>query len=239
MFASTNDRVARLRAEPEQTAIFLDVDGVLAPIVARPEDAAVPEETRTEVRRLHGKYALVACVSGRTSDDARRIVGLDELVYVGEHGLELEPSAPQWRNAIRSFADSVDWPVEDKGLTLSFHYRGVADEEAAEAFLLEVAERARDAGLRPRIGRKVLEIRPPVEASKGTAVRFLLEQRGLTRAMYAGDDTTDLDAFRVLEELELGLRVGVASPESPRAISEEADVVVRNPDEMLGFLRGL
>lgn len=228
-----------LRADPRQAAIFLDVDGVLAPIVARPEDAAVPEETREELRRLHGKYGLVACVSGRAGDDARRIVGLDELVYVGEHGLELEPSAPQWRGEIRAFADTVDWPVEDKGLTLSFHYRGVEDEEAAEALLLEVAERARDAGLRPRFGRKVLEVRPPVDASKGTAVRFLLDRNGLGRALYAGDDATDLDAFHVLGELELGIRVGVASPESPRGISELADIVVRSPAELLGVLRRL
>jgi trehalose 6-phosphate phosphatase len=140
---------------------------------------------------------------------------------------------------MRGFADTVDWPVEDKGLTLSFHYRGVADEEAAEEFLLDVAERARDAGLRPRFGRKVLEVRPPLDASKGTAVRTLLDERGLRRAFYAGDDATDLDAFHVLRELDLGVRVGVASPESPRGISELADVVVRTPAELLGLLRTL
>ena len=86
-----DELLERLREAPERAAIVLDVDGVLAPIVDRPEDARVPEETRVELRRLNGKYALVACVSGRASDDARRIVGLDELVYVGEHGLELDP----------------------------------------------------------------------------------------------------------------------------------------------------
>jgi trehalose 6-phosphate phosphatase len=229
----------RLRAEPERAAIFLDVDGVLAPIVMRPEDSRVPDETRDEIRRLAGRYGLVACVSGRTGDDAKRLVGLDELVYVGEHGLELEPDAQQWRGAMREFGESVEWPVEDKGLTLSFHYRGVADEERAETFLLEVAERARDAGLRPRFGRKVLEVRPPVEASKGTAVRYLLEHRGLERALYAGDDATDLDAFHVVGALPLGVRVGVASAESPRGITDEADVVVNSPAELLDVLRTL
>jgi trehalose 6-phosphate phosphatase len=231
--------LAEFRREPDRAAIFLDVDGVLAPIAERPEDSRVPDETRDELRRLASTYALVACVSGRTGNDARRIVGLDELTYVGEHGLELEPAADAWRGAMHAFAESADWPVEDKGLTLSFHYRGVADEERAERFLLEVAERARDAGLRPRFGRKVLEVRPPIDASKGTAVRKLLDERSLERALYAGDDATDLDAFHVLAELPLGVRVGVASSESPRGISELADIVVLSPADVLSLLRTL
>ena len=85
--------LARLAEQPDQAAILLDVDGVLAPIVDVPSDASVPDATRDELRRLHRRYALVACISGRSGADARRIVGLDELVYVGEHGLELEPEA--------------------------------------------------------------------------------------------------------------------------------------------------
>ena len=77
---------------------------MLAPIVDVPHDAAVPEATREELRRLHGRYALVACISGRSGADARRIVGLDELVYVGEHGLELEPEATAWSERLQAFA---------------------------------------------------------------------------------------------------------------------------------------
>ena len=143
-----DELLERLREAPERAAIVLDVDGVLAPIVDRPEDARVPEETRDELRRLNGKYALVACVSGRAGDDARRIVGLDELVYVGEHGLELDPEAPAWSARLREFAEGVAWPVEDKGLTLSFHYRTAEDPEAAETYLLEVADAGARCGAR-------------------------------------------------------------------------------------------
>ncbi|HWL33096.1 MAG TPA: trehalose-phosphatase, partial [Gaiellaceae bacterium] len=101
--------LARLAEEPGRAAILLDVDGVLAPIVGVPHDAAVPEPTREELRRLHRRYALVACISGRSGADARRIVGLDELVYVGEHGLELEPEATEWSERLQAFAASVDW----------------------------------------------------------------------------------------------------------------------------------
>jgi trehalose 6-phosphate phosphatase len=233
------DEIARLAQAPELAAILLDVDGVLAPIVARPEDASVPSDTRAELARLVGRYALVGCVSGRSSADAERIVGVAGIVYAGAHGLELEPEAERWVEPLRAFASAVDWPYEDKRLTGTFHYRGAANEEAARAFLGDVAERAQAAGLVPRWGRKVLELRPPVEADKGTAVRRLLAERGLRRALYAGDDTTDLDAFAALAGIELAIRVAVVSNEGPPELRGAADVVVDGPAEVLQLLRRL
>ncbi|MEO5576517.1 MAG: trehalose-phosphatase [Gaiellaceae bacterium] len=232
--------LARLAAEPERAAILLDVDGVLAPIVDVPHEATVPEATRDELRRLHGRYALVACISGRSGADARRVVGLDELVYVGEHGLELEPEALAWSERLQAFATTIDWEdVERKPLTISFHYRRAQDEQEALTMLTAVATRARHEGLVARFGRKVLELRPPVGAHKGTAVAHLLGGRGLARGLYAGDDTTDLDAFSAVGALELGVRVAVASAEGPAELREAADIVVDGPAELLDLLRTL
>ena len=228
-----------LAEEPARAAILLDVDGTLAPIVAAPERASVPPATRAELERLASRYALVACVSGRESAAAAEVVGVAGLTYIGLHGLELDPDAPGYREALEAFARSVQWPVEDKGLAVSFHYRGVEDEDAARAQLEQVARRAEASGLRARFGRKVLEILPPVEAHKGTAVRRLLTDAGLSRALYAGDDSTDLDAFRALEQVELGVRVAVSSNEGPPELREAADIVVDGPAELLTLLRGL
>ena len=234
-----DDALERLREEPGRAAILLDVDGTLAPIVARPELAVVPEATRAEVRRLAGRYALVACISGRTAEEATRLVRAEGVAYVGVHGLELAPEAERWREALRPFA-SEPWPwLEDKGLTVAFHWREARDEEDALRSLEAVAARAEAAGLEARWGRRVLELRPPVAADKGTAVRTLLGERGLRRALYAGDDTTDLDAFRGLEGLELAVRIAVASPEGPRALRAAADLVVAGPENLLGILRRL
>jgi len=234
-----DDALARLREEPTRAAVLLDVDGTLAPIVARPELAAVPKETRAEVRRLVGRYGLVACVSGRTGEEAARLVGVEGVVYVGVHGLELAPEAEPWRDALRPFA-SESWPwVEDKGLTVAFHWREADDEAAARRTLESIAERAQAEGLEARWGRKVLELRPPVAADKGTAARTLLAERGLQRALYAGDDTTDLDAFRGLQGLELAVRVAVASAEGPAGLRGAADLVVSSPAELLELLRTL
>jgi trehalose 6-phosphate phosphatase len=229
--------LAPLVEAPAEAAILLDVDGTLAPIVPRPELAAVPEETRAEVRRLAARYGLLACISGRTGADAARLVGVDGIVYVGVHGLEVAPEAERWRDRVQEFATAAPWPVENKGLTVGFHYREAEDEAAARAELERVAERARAAGLEPRWGRKVLEIRPPLEADKGTAVGRLLDERGLRRALYAGDDTTDLDAFRGLDGLDYAVRIAVASAEGPPELRARADLVVQSPARLLDLLR--
>jgi trehalose 6-phosphate phosphatase len=233
------DALARLSEDPALAAVLLDVDGTLAPIVARPELAEVPAETQAEVARLTERYALVGCISGRSGEEARRLVGVDGVVYVGVHGLELAREAERWRETLRPFA-RLEWPwLEDKGLTVALHWREAADEQAARTELEGIAERAEATGLEARWGRKVLELRPPVEADKGTAVRALLEERGLRRAFYAGDDTTDLDAFRGLDGLEVAVRVAVASAEAPSGLREAADLIVTSPAELLDLLRGL
>lgn len=230
----------RLAEDPTRAAVLFDVDGVLAPIVPRPEDARVPADLRDELRRLDARYALVACVSGRDGADARRVVGVPELTYVGNHGLELDPAADEWAARLAAFLDSVDWPrTENKRLTASLHYRDASDEAAAKLELDAVAQRARDAGLVARYGRKVLELVPPLAAHKGTAVRKLLDDNGLERALYAGDDTTDLDAFSALDVLELAVRVAVASPEGPPELQERADIVLESQADVIGLLRRL
>lgn len=231
--------LARLAAEPRLAALLLDLDGVLAPIVARPEDGTVPAETRAELERLTGRYALVAVISGRDGRDAEARVGVEGIVVVGSHGLELEEEADAWAERLQAFAATVRWPLERKRLTLAFHYRTAEDEQEALRVLEGVAERARAEGFVARFGRKVLEVLPPVEANKGTAAAHLLAERGLRRALYAGDDTTDLDGFRALDGLELSVRVAVASAEGPPELREAADLVVEGPAAFVELLREL
>ena len=233
--------LAPLAEAPQRTALVFDVDGTLAPIAPRPELAGVPETTREELRRLAERYLLVACVSGRAGDDARRMVGLDTVVYVGNHGLELDPRAEALAAEIARFREAVGLPVEDKRLSLSYHFRDAEDQAAAREELEQVAERAQAAGLDPRWGRKVLEVRPAVPADKGTAVRALLSRSAASRGLYAGDDTTDLDAFAGLAAagLEHAVRIAVASSEGPPELGEAADLVVADPEELARLLEAL
>jgi trehalose-phosphatase len=240
--ADSDDLLAQLAAEPGEAGLFLDFDGVLAPIVERPEDAVPPPETRAELERLVERYALVAVVSGRTSEDVRARLGVDGIVCVGSHGLELEPQADRWRRGLAAFAANAPWPpdeIEVKGLAVAFHFRGHSDEAAAVRKLDEIAEDAVCQGLMARYGRKILEVLPPVGSHKGTAVRRLLEERGLRRGLAAGDDTTDLDSFAALDDLEVAVRVAVASEESPPMLVETADIVVASTDAFRALLHRL
>jgi trehalose 6-phosphate phosphatase len=234
------DLIDRLAEDPAQAGLFFDVDGVLAPIVARPQDARVPAETVAELRRLNERYPLVACISGRAGDEARRIVGVPELVYVGNHGLELDDEAAEWGGRLQEFLAEADWPAtENKRLTASLHYRGAEDEEAARSMLEQVKLRAEEQGFVARFGRKVLEVLPPLDVHKGTAVRQLLAERNLRRALYAGDDTTDLDGFRALDGLDLSVRIAVVSAEGPAELREAADLTLGGPEDVPDLLRRL
>jgi trehalose-phosphatase len=242
MAATAEALLERLTSAPDEAGLFLDFDGVLAPIVTHPDDAYPPEETREELKRLVDRYALVSVVSGRAGDDVRERVGVDGIVYVGSHGLELNHEAERWRQPLLDFASSAPWQqshTENKGLSLAFHYRDAPDERAAVRALEEIAERARDEGFVSRFGRKVLEVLPPIGSNKGTAVRHLLEGADIKRALVAGDDTTDLDAFRAVDEFECAVRVAVMSPESPSLLRDSAEICVEGTGEFLKLLQRL
>jgi trehalose 6-phosphate phosphatase len=257
--------VALLRDRAAHAAILCDIDGTLAPVVERAEEASVPAAARRVLEALTARFALVACISGRQAQEARRMVGVDSVTYIGNHGLErlapgaaqadVDPAVEPLAKRVRKFAAehyddrlrAAGVRLEDKDAIWAFHWRGVPDPHAARALLEETAAAARAAGLVPHWGRMVLEIRPTAAVDKGTAVARALGGADISAALYGGDDTTDLDAFRRLAALQkdgaldLAVCVGVSSGEGPPEIAAEADIVVSGPEqfsELLGELAG-
>jgi trehalose 6-phosphate phosphatase len=263
--ALLSEALAPLRANPSRAAILLDIDGTLAPIVDHASDAHVPESTRQLLIAVARTYGLVGCVSGRRASEARAMVSIGTITYLGSHGAEMlragwteaqmDPEVADWVRRIREFgreADTADTRklrvrLEDKGVIAAFHWRGAPDEEAARAAIDAIAQRAEAGGLRIHWGRKVLEVRPPVKIDKGAGIKRLLSELGrdIDSAIYVGDDTTDLDAFRALIELvdegrlTRAVRVGVTSDEGPSQIPSEADVVVDGPAGVSELLAAL
>jgi trehalose 6-phosphate phosphatase len=252
-----------LRADPPRAAVLTDVDGTLAPIARRPEQAAVPARASELLEALNASFGLVGCISGRRALEARRLVGVDGIAYAGNHGLELllpgeekprlDPALAGQEHSAAEFVAGLDAAnlaslglrLEDKGPIQTLHWRGAEDERGAEARAHEIAAEAGRAKLEPRWGRKVLELRPIGGGGKDAAVAALLAADGVTAAVYAGDDRTDLDAFRRLRELREGgelksaVCVGVISPEAPPELAEEADLLVDGPAGWLAMLEAL
>lgn len=255
--------LAPLRENPNHSAVLTDIDGTLAPIVDRPESAAVPEDARAVLAELSGRFAVVGCVSGRRAEEARALVGVQGISYAGNHGLEIllagedhpriDPALAGQEEAAATYVSGLDEAslqgaglrIEDKGPIQALHWRGADDERGAEALAHEIATGAGRAGLEPRWGRKVLELRPLGGGGKGAAVAALLESGAVRAAIYGGDDRTDLDAFRRLRELreEEQLRdticVGITSAEAPAELAEESDLAVDGPAGWLAILRAL
>ncbi|MGX6447329.1 trehalose-phosphatase [Patulibacter sp. S7RM1-6] len=259
------DLVAPLRAAPGRSAVLLDVDGTLAPITRHASETAVPAATREALRALAGRFGLVACVTGRRAAEARRIVGLDAVDYVGNHGTEalragasepdVRPEVAAWEPRVRAVAAELlgDAPrarelgvwIEDKGPIQALHWRGASDEDEADALVAGLGERAEAAGLALHRGRMVLELRPPVAFDKGVAVRWLLGDGALDGGLFAGDDRTDVDGFRGLRELrdagtiERAVCVAAVDEESPAAVADAADATVAGPDGVRELLAAL
>jgi trehalose 6-phosphate phosphatase len=254
-----------LRSDPSHSAVLLDIDGTLAPIVRHATDAHVPEATRTLLIEIAKRYRLVGCVSGRRAASARQVVSIGSIAYVGNHGGELlragatrpevDPELAAWAERVHAFAARVYTAEhqrlrvrsEDKYAIAAFHWRGAPDEAAAAAAVHAIAARAEEEGFVVHWGRKVLEVRPPVVLDKSLGVGALLNGDGsaFAAALYAGDDTTDLDAFRGLRALEQAgtvaraVCIAVRSEEAPRELIDRADLAIDGPDGVRELLEAL
>ncbi|HKG35607.1 MAG TPA: trehalose-phosphatase [Solirubrobacterales bacterium] len=260
---TAEDLLSPLRGDPPCAAIFTDVDGTLAPIVRDPATAGVGEETRELLASLGERYGVVGCVSGRRAAEARELVGVPGIAYAGNHGLELllpgdekprlDPSLEGRERHAADYLAALDGAAldgtglrrEDKGPIQALHWRGAEDERGAEARAREIAAAAGRTGLDARWGRKVLELRPAGGGGKDAAVAALLAEADINTAVYAGDDRTDLDAFRRLRDLgsrgslDVAVCVGVVSDEGPAEIAAEADLRVDGPEGWIRILRFL
>jgi trehalose 6-phosphate phosphatase len=218
--------------------------------MARPEEAYVLPEARQALIGLKGLIDMVAVVSGRSVADARAMVGIDGLIYVGNHGLELwgsngpelVPEVRPWVPRLAAVLDEVARRleadtitgviIENKGATASLHYRLAPDPDAVRRRLLEIlAQCAVTSGLRLEEGRRVINLLPPLMVTKGSAVSWLVREHALKRLVYLGDDVTDAHAFKALGVLRQTshletLGIGVIGPETPPEVRQLADVAV-------------
>ena len=253
---------AILRRSP--AGLLTDIDGTISAIAPTPGDAFVPEGIKASLRGLAERLSLVAVVSGRAADAGRTMVGVDGLLYIGNHGMErlrgetrtahpvAATSAPAVSKALAEIGETLAASplaavalVENKVLTGTVHYRLAPDQAAALELLGPlVSSIAEKHGLRVTTGRAILELRPPVRIDKGTAVADLVAEHGLRGAIFLGDDITDVDAFQALAAARVAgsvetLTIGVVGPETPAAVRAAVDATVQGVDGAADLLATL
>lgn len=252
--------VVAYAARVDHLLLLSDYDGTLTPLVERPEYAVLPEPTRRLLEALlaSGRYT-VGIISGRALSDLKAQVGLPHVIYAGNHGLEIEgpelrllhPQAVEGRSDLQQIAQMLHRELggtpgvilENKGLTLSVHYRLVAEEQigAVRQAIERVVGTPRLAGrVRLTGGKKVWEVRPAVAWDKGKAIALILEylkqrsEHTAIGAIFLGDDRTDEDGFAVVREAG-GIAIFVGEPPAKTA----AQYAVADPQEVQALLRCL
>ena len=251
MIPSALEFIREIAGGHGQLAVFLDYDGTLTPIVSHPEEAVLSDSMRQTLRELTAR-APVAIISGRDLDDVRRRVDIDAIVFAGSHGFDIAGPRGLHRQMATEFLPDLDMAekelhdvldgiqgalVERKRFSIAAHYRNVKENDVpkVERAVSEVA--ARHDELRRLDGKKVYELLPNIDWDKGKAVLWLLETLGLkggnVRPIYIGDDATDEDAFRALEQRGIGILVSEQS--QPTA----AKYSLKDPAEVEYFLPAL
>ena len=237
--------------------LFLDYDGTLVPIARTPDEAIASDGVKkllSELSQLH--QCRLAIISGRSLKDIKRIIGLKGVIYAGNHGLELEGPGISLKKRVplksisrirlicevlkRKLSKIKGVLIEDKGLTLSLHYRLASRKDMPtikNIFYESVADDMFKGSVAVKTGKKVLELRPVAGWDKGKVVSWLLDRQFLASKrgvrhlpVYIGDDITDEDAFKVLRSK--GLTVFVGRPKI-----SYARYYLKNTREVLRFLR--
>ncbi len=246
--------------QSQNRLLLCDYDGTLTAIVDSPEMAILSDETRKLLGSLARKQGLlVGVVSGRALSDIKERVGIDSIIYAGNHGFEIEGPGIQFIHPLTEELGSIihlmgtvlkrtmgrikGVIVEDKGVTLSVHYRMVDDNQLPEvtsAFENTVSTARKLGKIKTTSGKKVHEVRPAVPWHKGNAVQLVYDKfapsrkKGRVLPVYLGDDLTDEDAFKTVNDLDgISILVGEGSQVSA------ADYYLNSPSEVNLFLAEL
>ncbi len=254
LFDNLGEVAALLKEGP--TGLLLDLDGTISEIVPQPDEASVSPSIVAVLRELSRSLPLVSIITGRSAGQARDIVGIEDLVYVGNHGLEwiiggrailargARSYLPSLRRLLALLRENLPLEglfFEDKGGSFAVHYRHAPDPDLARERILKAILELAQGEVRTLMGKAVVDVLPPVHLSKGTAVVSLAKEYRLHGAILIGDDVTDLDAFRAARQLSSRggfacISIAVIGPDSPPELQGEAEFTLLSVAEVERFL---
>lgn len=243
-----------------QTAIITDIDGTISEIVPQPDEAIVGSEMKETLRKIGDKFKLLAFITGRTIEKARRMVNVEGALYVGIHGMEYQknnhivydPKTSRYRSQINELEDKLgkklDLPgiiMENKRTCLTIHYRlNKNHERARETILNAIKSLKLSSELKISEGRKIVEIKPQIGNNKGAIINKIIDEFQINHLIYMGDNTTDVDAFKEIKSLDKcdsfqGISIVVLSTETPQYVMDSADYYVNQVSELVKFFNWL
>lgn len=249
--------IEALAADPARSALVLDFDGVLSPIVEDPTASALPEKAAAALTRLAGSLGLVAVISGRPVSFLEDRIRVRGMPLLGSYGIErsadgtrqLAPAARQWLSRVGDasrelrglLADSPGVRVEEKSVSVAVHWRQAPDRDAAAERVHDVTARiAAETGLRLEPGKLVEELRPPIDVDKGSAISALLSAgKNLTALAYAGDDLGDIPALRAVRDAGGYALVVDHGPETDPRLRALADETYNGTEAFAAWLASL
>ncbi|BDZ66582.1 trehalose-phosphatase [Methanobacterium ferruginis] len=246
----------------KSTAIITDIDGTISEITQTPEEAFVNKAIQDLIVKLRDEFQLVAVISGRSVLNAKKMVGVEGVLYVGNHGLEflkngelcVQPEVVKYEPYIKAVENELETgklahikglKFEDKGICFSIHYRLSKDPENTRKRILKfLHECPHCKNLKIDEGRRIVELKPPIGYNKGVIMNDIIDQYHLKKVIYLGDDITDVNAFNKLKELESkgkirGRSVLVCSSEIPSYVKKQSSLFVNGVDEVHKFFQWL
>lgn len=245
----------------KNTAIITDIDGTISEIALTPGEAIVKADMKQAIVNLKEKFKLVGVISGRSVLNAQEMLGIEGILYVGNHGMEyifegeyfIVPEVKEYLSQIKQCCGQLNEELsnipgilfEDKGICHSIHYRQCNNPEMVRSQIIKsIKNSSNSKNLQISEGRKLVELKPPSSYDKGTIINKIIEDYDLNKIIYLGDDITDVDAFRRLNELQndqiiRSASVMVISKEIPTYIKNSASFFVLNIKEVLKLFRWL
>jgi len=238
--------------------LITDVDGTISPTAPTPQQAKVSRLCRQYLATLCHRLALVAAISGRPATEVRDMVGIDGMVYIGNHGLErLVKGRPEFPHNVQQYLTIIKSvikeltpllsiegiTIENKGVTATIHYRLCREPQLAEKEIMGAIKASPQASnLRIIKERMAIDLLPPIKMDKGTTILDLIQEYNLQSGIYLGDDVTDIDAFRAIHTAGRnfnfhGFAIGILSPEMPENLVAEVDFTLNGINDVERFLR--
>ena len=236
--------------------LLLDLDGTISEMVPQPDEASVSPSIKAVLKKLHRSLPLVSIVTGRSARQARDIVGIEDLVYVGNHGLErliggrttlaeeASSHVPSLRRLLTLLRENLipeGLTFEDKGGSFAIHYRHAPDPDVARGSILKAIEEMAEGEVRTLMGKAVINVLPPVYLTKGSAVVSLVKEYRLSGAILIGDDVTDVDSFQAAGRLSsqggfTGIPIAVMGLDSPPELESAAEFTLSSVTQVEHFL---